>query len=75
MLFNIELFKLAAILSALIRPTLFHKGEWIGETVDWPQKNPDYQLGWAILAERRQLGTHKCKFWFYMSSASIIVDF
>ena len=49
MLFNIELFKLAAILSALIRPTLFHKGEWIGETVDWPSR-----LGGAILAEWRQ---------------------
>ena len=38
MLFNIGLFKLAAFLSALILPTLFHKEEWIGETVDWPTK-------------------------------------
>ena len=27
-------------------------------------KNPDYQLGWAILAECRQIDTQKCNFHF-----------
>ena len=34
------------------------------EELQTDQKNPDYQLGWAILAECRQLDTHKRNFHF-----------
>ena len=43
------------------------KEELSGGTVDWPPKlQTTYQLGCAILAECRQLDTHKRNFSFYV---------